>query len=180
MSTETRISPRYARAILLLAKEKGQLEALKNDAEFVLETCQKSRDLSLLLKSPVVSSVSKIKTLERVFSTHLSDMMQHLITILCRKEREYLLKSVVENILHQYNELQGIQEASLVTAVELAPAELTRFEKLVTLHSQMPKVALKTKINKDIIGGFVLNIGDRQIDESVRTKLKDLAIQFAK
>jgi F-type H+-transporting ATPase subunit delta len=50
---------------------------------------------------------------------------------------------------------------------------------IVKKLSARKQVELVEKVNKDLIGGFILNVGDRQIDASVKSKLKSLKVKFS-
>ncbi len=180
MSAESRITSRYAKAVVSLANEQGVLERLKEDAQLLKESCEGSRELFLFLKSPVIKYTKKLSSLEVIFKSQLSDLMLKFIAVVCHKGRGNLLYAISVAILKAYNELKGIQEATVITAVEITSAELANFEKLVMKNTDKSRVALEEKVDKNIIGGFVLNIDDRQIDESVRSKLRNLALQFSK
>jgi F-type H+-transporting ATPase subunit delta len=72
-----------------------------------------------------------------------------------------------------YHELQGKQEAHVTTAVPLTPAlEKAVMEKINTLTDK--KVELVSTVDKDIIGGFILRLGDKQFDASVSNQLQSL------
>lgn len=180
MSKDTRITSRYAKAIVSLAQEKGELERVKEDASLIKETCEHSRELALLLASPIVQHTQKINSLEAIFKSKVSEIMIQFIRIVCNKGRANILYDISVAIIQAFNDLKGIQGATVITAVEISDSELANFEKLVKQNTTKQSVTLETKVDKDLIGGFVLNIGDRQIDESVHSKLNDLSVQFSK
>ncbi len=180
MSAESRIAHRYAKSVVSLAKNQGELATIKNDADFLKETFEASRELRLLLKNPIIQTSKKLPVLRAIFKDKLGTLMLHFIDIVCKKGRENFLPSIIQEIIREYNVIEGIQEATLVTASELDNKELEKFEELVKKHTELSKVTLEVKVNPSLIGGFILNIGDRQIDESVQSKLNNLAVQFAK
>ena len=78
-----------------------------------------------------------------------------------------------------YNVHKGIGKATITTAVPLDAELRSEFENIVKKLSTTDKVELIEKVDKDIIGGFVLNVGDRQIDASIKNKLKALKVEFS-
>ena len=114
----TRATYRYAKSLLELAKEQGTLEACKTDMETVVSICKDSRELMLLLKSPVVKTDKKQAIFSEIFGSCSSFTMSfiHLIT---QKKREALLSDIAERFLLVYKESLGIGTAVLTTATSI-------------------------------------------------------------
>ncbi len=86
---------------------------------------------------------------------------------------------IATEFCNQYNILKSIGQASVTSAVPLSAELRKEMEKMVKQISGMQTVDLEETIDEDIIGGFILKVGDRQIDDSVRTKLKTLGNEFS-
>jgi len=89
------------------------------------------------------------------------------------------LVSIAKEFHNAYNVYKGIGKATVVTAVPLDSSLRAEFEKLVKGYSDKKQVELIEKVDPDMIGGFVLNIGDRQIDASIKSKIKTLKLKFS-
>jgi F-type H+-transporting ATPase subunit delta len=98
---------------------------------------------------------------------------------LTKKNRDYLLQSVASEFLRLYNVLKGIEVAKVVTAVPLGDKLKKHFIKTIE-EITSKSVLLKEEINPALIGGFVLTIGDRRIDDSVSGKLRLLKQELIK
>jgi F-type H+-transporting ATPase subunit delta len=171
---DQRVAARYAKSLLDLGKEMGTLSAVKNDMDLLSKTMAESRDLRLLLRNPIVKHDKKLAILNAIFQGKVSDVTMRFFTILTQKNRESALESMGTEFLVQYNVLQGIQSAEVTSATPLTPVSRLEIRKLVTQQTGHADVQLTEKVNPELIGGFVLRVGDNQIDDSVRTSLRKL------
>ena len=99
--------------------------------------------------------------------------------IISRKNREDILLDVAKEFVVQYNLYRSIQVAEVTTTTALTEGQRNQLVALVKQISGMKEVQLEEKINPTLIGGFVLKVNDRQLDESIRSKLNVLRVQFA-
>lgn len=177
--SEYRIASRYAKSLLDLAVEKGKLEQVNKDMQLLSDLSAQNRDLVLMLKSPIISHNKKLAVLNKVFTGKVDDMTLAFFQILTKKQREAYLIMVAEEFHHQYNTHKGIEEATITTTFALDQKLRGEFSKVVEKITNK-KVELTEIVDESIIGGFVLKIGDRQIDDSVSSKLKALRLEFTK
>ena len=177
--SEYRIASRYAKSLLDLAVEKGKLEQVNKDMKLLSDLAAQNRDLVLMLKSPIITHDKKLAVLNKVFAGKVDEMTLAFFQILTRKQREAYLVFVAEEFHHQYNTHKGIEEATITTTFALDAKLKAEFSKVVEKITSK-KVELTEVVDESIIGGFVLKIGDRQIDDSVSSKLKALRLEFTK
>ncbi len=177
--SEYRIASRYAKSLLGLAVEKKVLEEVKDDMKLLLEVSSENRDLALMLKSPVIGHSKKLVVLNMIFKGKVNDMTMSFFQIVTKKQREEYLITVAKEFLHQYNTHKGIEEATITTTFSLSDSLRNEFIGIVEKITNK-KVELTEKVDESLIGGFVLKIGDRQIDDSVSSKLKALRLEFTK
>ena len=171
---DQRVAARYAKSLLDLGKEMGTLSAVKADMDLLSKTMAESRELRLLLRNPIVKHDKKMAILKAIFEGKVSDMTLRFFTILTEKNREASIESIGPEFLAQYNVLQGIQSAEVTSATPLTPDARAEIQALVTKQTGLTEVQLTEKVDADLIGGFVLRVGDNQIDDSVRTSLRKL------
>ena len=174
-----RAASRYAKSLLELSEEKGVLEEVYADMRLFTEVCKQNHDFVLMLKNPVIKHDKKRAILRGVFEGHVHKLTIAIFDITTMKNREPLMPAIATEFCNQYNILKNIGEASVTTAAPLTPALRTEMEALVREISGKQTVELKEVINEDIIGGYILKVGDKQIDDSVRTKLKVLGNEFS-
>jgi F-type H+-transporting ATPase subunit delta len=99
--------------------------------------------------------------------------------MITKKNREPLLPSIAKEFHNAYNEYKGVRKATITTAVPLDAKLKAEFEQIVRNLSDKKDEELLEKIDKEMIGGFVLEIGDKQIDTSIKNKLKALKVKFS-
>lgn len=177
--SEYRIASRYAKSLLELAVEKGKLEAVHTDMQLLSNMFEQNRDFVLMLKSPVVLHDKKLAILNKVFEGLVDDLSLSIFRLLTKKHREGYLPLIAEEFHHMYNEFNGIAEATVTTTFSLDEKSRKTFEDVVKSITKK-KVELTEVVDESLIGGFVLKIGDRQIDDSVSSRLKALRVDFSK
>src|SRR5690349_3036895 len=112
-----RLATRYAKSLIDLAKEKGQLEAIYKDMEFLQAVCKNSRDFVVLLRSPVIKADKKNAILTAVTQGKVSEITAAFNRLLINKGRESYLPEIVTAFVDQYNHLKGIHTLKLTTAI---------------------------------------------------------------
>ncbi|MDR6299848.1 ATP synthase F1 subunit delta [Mesonia maritima] len=172
----TRAANRYAKALLDLAKEKKQTEEVFADMKLIHNTIKNSKDLRSVLKSPVIKPSAKHNVVKAIFA-EVNPISQSLFNILIQNNRIAILETVVKSYVNQYNELMNIKAATVTTAEALTPEmEAKVLAKVKDLTGS--KATLKNIVDKTILGGFILRIGDVQYDASVSGKLNALRNKF--
>jgi F-type H+-transporting ATPase subunit delta len=132
----------------------------------------------MMLMSPIIRHEKKREVLMKIFSGRLNPLSMSIIEILTRKNREPLLPAIAEEFHNAYNEHKGVGRASITTTIPMDNEMRATIEGIVRNLSNKKQVELDEKVDKDLIGGFILNVGDRQVDASVKNKLKSLKLKF--
>lgn len=176
---ESRAASRYVKSLLDLAVEKNALEEVHRDMRLLSQTASESRDFQLLLQSPVIKHDKKLAILRAIFKGKVHSLTAAFFEIITRKNREPILLDVAREFHDAYNAFKGIGTATVTTAVPLDPQLRAQFDKLVRAYSDKKQIELIEKVAPELIGGFVLNVGDRQVDASIRSKIKTLQVKFS-
>lgn len=176
---ESRVSHRYAKSLLDLALEKGQLEPVHEDMRMVLETIRANRDLSILLRSPVVITDKKLEILKAIFGGHIGVISTEFLNILTRKRREGELEGIAEAFVSQYKKHKQILTAVITSATGLDEKLRAQVMEVVKQSAGGKSIELVEKTDKALIGGFVLRIGDKQVDSSVLRQIRNLERNFS-
>ncbi len=178
MIPNPRLAGRYAKSILDLSVEKDQLEAVYKDMLFLQAICKGSRELVNLLKSPVVNADKKDKILDAVTAGKISVITATFTKLLIRKGRESYLPEIVEAFIRQYKDLKDIHTVKLTTASPVSEEIKNVILGKIRSATNMQKLELDAEVKEELIGGFILEIGDRLIDTSVAFDLKNIKKQF--
>jgi len=175
--SDIRVASRYAKSLLDLAIEKGNVEAVRQDMLLLAKTVRENRDYQLMLKNPIIKHDKKLAILKAIFDGKVTPMTSLFLEIVTRKNREAVLESMPEEFEKQYNLKNNIQRATVTTAVPLDPKLRDEFSRMVSAKTG-GTVDLEEKVDPSLIGGFVLTIGDTQIDDSIKSSLQRLRNKF--
>ena len=97
-----------------------------------------------------------------------------------KKGREFELPEIVEAYIDQYNAIKGIHKVKLTTAVEVSEELKKSIIEKAVRESGVASVELETKVDADLIGGFVLEFNNNLVDASIARDLRDIKKQFSK
>jgi F-type H+-transporting ATPase subunit delta len=173
-----RLAARYAKSLIDLANEKNQLEAIYKDMQFLQSLCKESHDFLLLLRSPVVKPDKKVAIVEAVTKNRISDITAAFNRLLINKGRESNLPEIITSFIDQYKQQKGIHTIKLTTAVPVTEEVKKQIVSQVQNQTKISNIELKTSVNEEIIGGFVLEMGDKLIDASIAYDLNKIKAQF--
>lgn len=176
---DLRVASRYVKSLLGLAVEQGALEAVHKDMLLFSKVLKENRDFSVMIKSPVIRHEKKRAILEKIFSGKVDKLTLAIMDILTKKNREPLLPSIASEFHNAYNTYKGIGKAYITTTVPMDSELRQAVEEIVKKLSKTKQVEIEAKVDKDLIGGFILNVGDQQIDASIKSKLKSLEVRFS-
>ncbi|TND09449.1 MAG: F-type H+-transporting ATPase subunit delta [Bacteroidetes bacterium] len=175
---ETRTSHRYAKSLIDFALEQGALEQVHADMLLVLNTIRENRDFELLLKSPVVKTDKKQDILKAIFGGKISVISDNFIDIITRKRREGQLEAIASSFESLYRKHKHVLSAVITTASGLDAT--LRSKVLDVIKSSLnSEVELVEKVDKSLIGGFVLRVGDKQVDASIIRQIRNLERSFS-
>ncbi len=174
--SESRAAIRYAKAALEYALETKATASVEGDMRYILDTLEKNPELQEVLDSPVITGEEKKKVLLNVFE-QAEVLTKNLIGLLVDNKRISFLDQVATKFIELNDLLKGEKVAQITTAIplnkQLEEELLTKLEKLTGT-----KVTLEKNIDEDIIGGFVLRIGDMQFNASIASQLNSLKREF--
>jgi F-type H+-transporting ATPase subunit delta len=175
--SEIRIAARYAKSLIDLASEKGSLDAVHNDMQLVAETFKGSRELVLAMQSPIIKFDKKLAIISAIFGNKVNSITNAFFQILTKKNREMFLFNISKEFINQYNSIKGIQKVQLYTPIKIDNVLRQQFEKMVEERTGK-KAEIEEFVKADLIGGYILRIGDMQIDDSVKSKLLKIKTNF--
>ena len=173
----TKLGRRYAKSILDLAAERGELESVRADMEHIQGTINRSRDFRRFLQSPVINPGKKIKVLNEVFAGQLSELTFQFINIITKKGREGDLDAITEGFMQQYRAKMGIAEATVTTAFELGDAQREQIRAKLK-EATGKEIQIVEKVDPSIIGGMKLRVADKEYNGSISYQLQQMSRQF--
>ena len=177
--SENKAASRYAKSILDLSQENNALEAMKADMVLVEHVIDKNPELEAILKNPIVPVDKKAAILHNLFHGKVHEITITFMKLMVKKGRAALIFPASKQFIGQYNLLKGIVTAEVSSATELTDGNRAEIIAIVKKEVGANEVIIKEKINSDLIGGFILKVGDKQFDASIAHGLNKLKKEFA-
>lgn len=168
---------RYAKAFLEYAIQNDMVDESLADLELLTETIQSNRELRNILSQPFIQKSKKEAILKRIFEGKISDKTLKFTDLILEKNHPELLTNLLIMYRDMYNDYKGIAVVTITSVVKL---DEERQQHLINLikHKINGNIQIINKIDKKLIGGFVINYKDYQYDASVYTKLRNLESLF--
>lgn len=163
----------YLQALFELAKSKYQFEQVTSDLETVAELFKKNETLRKVLLHPSITRDEKTRLVKEIFAPHVSPLAKNFLLLLVAKRRENILDDLLEQYQAVADLVGGRSRAVVKTAVPLTEDRLARLKKAL---EDMTKRAVEVdaQVTPEILGGVIVRIGNRVIDGSVASRLKNL------
>jgi len=159
----TQTANNYATVLLELGVTREAVDETK-------EILSLTQDLPKSLKSPVVSKQEKHKLIDRIFPESLRTFLK----VVCQNGQ-------IDSILEIFSEYQALERrqrhcahAVLEYVTPLTDAQLTAMKKMICAKTGEPEVQLELHQNPELLGGFILHIGDDEYDRSVRSAVRNM------
>ena len=172
----TRAAIRYAKAVLSLATDNQKAEAVQADMTLIGQAIANNASLENALKSPVVKLSEKAAVLNALFPS-VSSESKSLFTTLVSNKRVNILGQIATQYGILYDQVNNKENAFVTTAIPMtSELEAKVMAKLKTLTTN--EVTLHKSVDENILGGFVLRVGDQQYDASVSNQLNTLKRKF--
>ena len=130
------------------------------------------------MRSPIVKADAKRKIIEAVTKEKISALTTAFNALLVSKGRESILPEIITAFISQYKEHKNIHTVKLTTAVPVSEEVKTAIVNQVKKAGGLQNVELDEKVDESLIGGFVLQVGDKLVDASISYDLKEIARQF--
>lgn len=166
-----KLARRYAKALLEIGKEKNQVAQYQKELSAFAEAVDRVSELRNCLTSPLYSAEEikpVIGALAKKFD--VSDTVRNFLFLLVDKRRAHYLADIVESLNDLANDLFGYARATIITAAPLVANEYDNL-KLTLEAVTKKKILLDARVDPQIIGGVIAEVGDKVFDGSIRTQL---------
>jgi F-type H+-transporting ATPase subunit delta len=172
----SKIAVRYAKAFFELGIEKNKLDDFRKDIDFIAGTI-KQNDIQLLIESPVVKTSEKKKIFTDIFGKKIQELSLKFLLMIIDNRRETHIADICRNFTQQYLNHKGIKAATVTTATPIDEELQNKITKVIA-DIFKTDIELTTIDKQEIIGGFILRVGDKQLDASVSGKLSKIKREF--
>lgn len=168
----TKVASRYAKSLLEIALEQKNVDSVLGDMKFLLQTSNETRDFELLIASPIINVGKKIEIFEKIFDQFEAVSMS-FVKLIIKNGREEFLPEIARSFEAQVKEYKGIVPITIITASTLDTA--TRAKIVAKVQETVKgELEIEEKIDASLIGGFVVRMGDMQIDASIANQFNNL------
>lgn len=175
----TRAAARYAKAMLEVSLEKGNVDAINTDMILISQSIAQSSELKAFLVNPIVKDQLKLNALLEVFAS-VNEGTKELFNVLLANKRFEILGAIALEFQNQYDLHKGIEKVTVTTAMPIdANIEAKVLEKVKTLAPGI-EIVITNVVDESILGGFILKIGDMQYNASLANQLQVLKRELIK
>lgn len=172
----SKVAKRYAQGLLDFTQESGNTESVFNEMKDIVKIMSQSKDLNQFFSTPIIDARKKEAIALEIFKD-FSPVAKNIIRLIIKQGRESQLKGIAQEFINKVEDIKGTQRISLTSASKLSEQNIQK----IIADSKMVNVTnydLETIIKPEILGGYILRVGDQQIDASVRTQLNNIKKEF--
>jgi F-type H+-transporting ATPase subunit delta len=174
---EMAVASVYAEAIYRLAEEKGSEEALLQELESVAEYLDTDAGAAAFFSSPLVDAKTRARLLEKAFRGRASELLTDSLRIVQRKGRLELLPVIVAAYRACHDQRRSVVDARVTSAVALSDAQRAALSAAIEAGlAKRPR--LLERVDPEILGGLVIEVGGCKLDDSVAAQLRKLEMEF--
>lgn len=174
------VSKTYADAMFALATEENRLDEFEEASHKMLLVLEENKEFLALLGQPDISDAKKEQIIEEVFGATIPKELVGMLILLVKKGHTAEIESVFDHFIRLVKQEKKIGKAYVTTAFALSDEKketiLNRLLELTPYES----IEMNYTVDKELIGGMVIRIGDRRIDTSIRTRLYELSRDLRK
>lgn len=173
----SKVAKRYAQGLLSFTQETGNTENVAGEMKDLLKILETSRDLQNLFASPIIDEKKKSAIAAEIFKD-FSPVSQNIIALVIKHGREKQLQGIAHEFVQKVEQLSGVQRVKLTVAAGLSAENRQRILEASPLVRKDKKYEVETAVDPKILGGYILRVGDQQIDASVKSQLAKLGKEF--
>lgn len=172
------VSKRYANALYDVAFEGQIYDKVESELTFIVDCLKSEPQLYQLLKSPLIAIEEKKEIISTIFKDKISDEVYNFIRIIIDKRRESHIEDIVREYKALVDALKNKVSAVAITAVPMGEQDLNKLQASLS-KSTGKNVQLQNEINPNIIGGVFIQMGDKVIDGTIKSRLAQLNEQMS-
>jgi len=161
----------YSQALLSLAQSESLRDRVESELTELREALASSGDLLAFLKDPKVTSEGKVKALDEILGEGVSQITRAQLALAVGQGRSGLLPQIIDTFFQLAAESRRKLTAKVTTAVALSEEMAQKVEATISGLAGEP-IFLKRAVNPNLLGGIVIQLGDRIIDGSLSSQFR--------
>jgi F-type H+-transporting ATPase subunit delta len=175
-----RLASRYAKSLIDISIEHNCLEDILQDMQLVNTICQQNSDFVAMMRSPIIKADKKTSIIDAIFSSKVTKLSNSFFKLLINKGREQNIDEIATAFIAQYRHYKNMRFVKLTTASAVHTSVVETLQAKLSNLFAGSSIHIETAIDPSLLGGFVLDMGDKQMDASVARDLNDIKKQFSK
>jgi F-type H+-transporting ATPase subunit delta len=174
----TKAAGRYAKALLELALDQKKIEVIESNMQQILTVANEAHDFQVFLSSPLIKVDKKLEVIKSIFS-NFDDLSISFLEMVAVKRREAMITEIAAAFLSQLKDHRGIVSVTIISAKTLDAQ--TKAEITAKISASVKgTLEITENVDESLIGGFIVRMGDHQIDASVSNQLNRLKQELVK
>lgn len=170
----------YGDALFRLALEDGKLEERKNEVIWVQKVLEENKEFIRFLDYPQISKKRKVNTAECILENHISKDFMGLFLLLIRKGRNREIQEILVYFLEREREYRKVGMGSVLSAILLTDKQKKQIEEKLLDITDYKTISLQYIVDKSLIGGLIVQIGNKIVDNSIRGRLDRMTEELIK
>lgn len=171
---EAGLAARYAEAVLALAEDRRELDTVSDNLADLRQMLDDSADLRRLVRSPVIGRREQQAGLEALAErAGFAATVTKMLGVLAQRRRSFLLSEIIDIYQRKLAERRGQVSAEVVSAEPLADDQVQAITDKLKARAGA-QVEITTRVDESLLGGMIVRVGSRMLDDSLRSKLTRL------
>lgn len=172
MAVET-LARRYSAALFAVAQDADAVESVVREVDAVVTALESDTALQEFFRSPVIDRAHKTRILQASLHGRVGEIVENFLILLVRKRRENLLRTIARQMHELLDAAAGRSVATIATPTALGPSELAELARRLS-HVYKRTIVPDAKVAPELLGGIIMQVGDRYVDGSVSGKLEEV------
>ena len=169
----------YAKAMFDVAEEMGKTDEVLEQFSNAIKTVRENEEFHTVMTSPVIRAEDKKNIIQKVFEGSMEQYLINFIKILIDKNKIFIINDIFNRFSNMVDEKNTIERGIVVSAIKLSDEEIDKLEK--SLSKKFSRIIeLENKVDPSIIGGILVRVGNKEIDGTVKGKMKGLNKELSK
>ena len=173
-------SKAYGDALFELAEQENKVDAFMEEVVLIQTVQKENPDLEAVMVHPEITKEEKVRLTEECFKGRISDDMVGFLVIVIRKDRYSQLNDIFEYFIAKVKEYRKVGVAEVTSASELNDTRKKKIEERLLKTTGYKKMEITYRVDESLIGGLIVRIKDRIVDNSIRSRLAEMKSRLLK
>ena len=170
------LARRYSQALFEIASETS-LDTVDNDLRELTKLVEDNAEVKSVLLHPHISLSVKKSVMEKILGKDFGEVTRHFFYLLIDRKRDNLLPLIQLEFTRLADEARLVVEAKVASAIELSVSQLDNLKKAIKRMTGKD-VRIISEVRTDLIGGVLVQVGDRVIDGTIAHALKKMRVDL--